>query len=33
MMDTTSGKNPEFYEKYEKVGDKPLGTGLFSHVW
>jgi hypothetical protein len=33
MMDQTEGKNVEFYEKYDKVGDKPLGTGLFSHVW
>jgi serine/threonine protein kinase len=33
MMDETEGLNPEFYSKYDKVGDKPLGTGLFSTVW
>jgi hypothetical protein len=33
MMDNTKGKNPEFYAKYEKVGDTPLGSGLFSNVW
>ena len=33
MMDETEGKNPEFYEKYEKVDEKPIGSGLFSNVW
>jgi hypothetical protein len=31
MMDQTKGKNPEFYEKYNKL--TLLGTGIFSEVW
>jgi proline racemase len=33
ILDKSKGKNPEFYEKYEKIDDEPIGTGMSAEVW
>ena len=33
IMDKSRGENPEFYEKFEKIGEKPIGQGMFADVW